>query len=260
LDKVLQRLAEYLEKQQGVKQKIQQALIYPSLLTFISISIVTFLLTYVVPKIVVVFTTTGQSLPSLTLALLSISDAIQHFGIYALIVIIVLTFVFKRILKHRHIHKMVQLILLKIPLVGSLLLEVNTARFMHTFGMLFAASVPVLEAMNAANSVVKLIPLQDAIADKIHRVREGMPIHKALQDTGYFSLLSIRLIASGEMSGSLEMMLQKSAEYQDRMVAKRIDMALSLFEPMMILVMGMIVLFIVLAILLPIFEINQLIA
>jgi general secretion pathway protein F len=172
-------------------------------------------------------------------------------GIIASIVIL------KRSLRNIQFKTRFQLFLLRMPVIGHTLREINTARFARTFGILFAASVPVLEAMTAANSVVKLLPMQNAINVAINKVREGTQINRALQDTGYFSLLTVRLVAAGEMTGRLEAMLEKSADYQERVVAQKIDVALALFEPGMILVMGMIVLFIVLAIMLPIFEINQ---
>ncbi len=259
LSNVLNRLAEYMEKQQHVQQKVQQALVYPGLLTFISIGIVAFLLTYVVPRIVSIFSTSGQSLPTATIILLKISDLTQAYGIYVLIALIVGIIVFRQLLKQKHIRYGFHKFLLNTPILGKALRDLNTSRFARTFGILFAASVPVLEAMHAANSIVKLLPMQEAIGVAINKVREGMPINQALQQSKYFSLLTVRLIAAGEMSGQLEKMLEKSAGYQERMVEKKIDMGLAMFEPLMIIVMGAIVLFIVLAILLPIFEINQLV-
>jgi general secretion pathway protein F len=256
---VLDRLAIYMEKQRDVQQKVQQALIYPGLLTLVSIGIVVFLLSYVVPKIVTIFIDSGQGLPLMTRALLSISDFVQNYGIYVAIILFVAAVAFRQALKQDRFRAAVHHLLLKIPIVGKTINDVNTARFSRTFGILFAASVPVLEAMHAACSVVKMLPMKYAIEKNIKKVSEGTAIHKALQETGYFSLLTVRLIASGEMSGRLEQMLEKSADYQDRMVSKKIDIALALFEPTMIMVMGGIVLFIVLAVLLPIFELNQLV-
>lgn len=256
---VLDRLAIYMEKQRDVQQKVQQALIYPGLLTVVSIGIVVFLLSYVVPKIVTIFIDSGQGLPLMTRALLSMSDFVQNYGIYVAIIFFIAIVAFRQALKQDGFRARVHHLMLKIPIVGKTINDVNTARFSRTFGILFAASVPVLEAMQAACSVVKMLPMKYAIEKNIKKVSEGTSIHKALQDTGYFSLLTVRLIASGEMSGRLEQMLEKSADYQDRMVSKKIDIALALFEPTMILVMGGIVLFIVLAVLLPIFELNQLV-
>lgn len=260
LDEVLDRLANYLERQQEVQQQVQQALIYPGLLTAVSIGIVIFLLTYVVPKIVTIFVATGQTLPTLTRVLLSLSDAVQSYGLLVAIFVFVLGFIVHQLLKRKKFKRMYHHFILRIPIIGPTVMDVNSSRFARTFGMLFAASVPVLEAMHAANQIVKILPMHEAINRTIKQVREGVAIHRALQETGYFSVLTIRLIASGEMSGSLEKMLTKAADYQERMVSRKINIALALFEPGMIMLMGTIVLFIVLAILLPIFEINQIIA
>lgn len=257
LGNVLQRLADYLERQQAVQAKIQNALIYPLILTCVSISVVGFLLAYVVPKIVTVFTNTGQVLPTITLILLWLSAFIGSYGWVVALALVVILLLGRRLMSNIHYKTKMQSIMLKLPVLGHTMREINTARFARTFGILFAASVPVLEAMQAANSIVKLLPMRNAIDVAINKVREGSPINRALQDSGYFSLLSVRLIAAGEMTGRLEAMLEKSADYQEKVVAQKIDMALALFEPGMILVMGMIVLFIVLAIMLPIFEINQ---
>ncbi|MDQ2993597.1 MAG: type II secretion system inner membrane protein GspF [Pseudomonadota bacterium] len=257
LDNVLARLSEYLERQQAVQQKIQNALVYPAILTFVSISVVSFLLAYVVPKIVTVFMNTGQALPTITIVLLAISGFVQKFGLLILFIIAATVIGVSWLLRKPVMKRRFQLLLLHLPVIGNTIREVNSARFARTFGILFAASVPVLEAMSAASSVVKLLPMQDAIGDAINKVSEGVAINRALQSTGYFSLLSVRLIAAGEMTGRLEVMLEKCSDYQERIVAQKIDLALALFEPGMILLMGMIVLFIVLAIMLPIFEINQ---
>jgi general secretion pathway protein F len=257
LGNVLQSLADYLERQQAVQTKIQNAVIYPAVLTFVSISVVTFLLAYVVPKIVNVFINTGQALPTITIILLALSAFISSYGWIIATAIFVAIVIFKRLMTNEGFKTRFQKFLLRVPVIGHTLREINTARFSRTFGILFASSVPVLEAMHAANSVVKLLPMQNAIEAAINKVREGTQINRALQDTGYFSLLTVRLVAAGEMTGRLEDMLEKSADYQERVVAQKIDVALALFEPGMILLMGMIVLFIVLAIMLPIFEINQ---
>ena len=136
---------------------------------------------------------------------------------------------------------------------------VNTARFSRTCGILTASSVPILEAMKVSSEVIVNLPIRTATEDAIRRVREGMHIHRALKLTGYFPPMSIHLIASGESSGRLEEMLGRVADNQDRSVTLFMDTLLSLFEPFLIVVMGGVVLFIVLAILLPIFAINQLI-
>lgn len=257
LDNIINRLSIYLESQSTIKQKVQQALIYPILLTIVSISIVIFLLTYAMPRIVSVFQETGQALPDLTRMLLAFSSGLRSYGLYILFLIIIIVIGFRHMLKRRHFQYSVHEFLLRVPILNNTLKIVNAARFARTFGILFAAGVPVIEAMHAANSIITLLPMHDAVEKGIISVGEGMSIHKALQQTGYFSLLTTQLIASGETSGKLEVMLEKTAAYQEQNVVRWISTALSLFEPFMILLMGVIVLFIVLAILLPIFELNQ---
>ena len=256
LDMVLERLADYTEKQHFMRQKIQQALVYPTLMTIVSIAIVIFLLIYIVPKIITVFSQSGQALPAVTSALLAVSAAVQSYGFYALILIILLAFGFRQLLKKENVREKFQRILLKIPVVSTAYLAVNAARFSRTFGILFAATVPVLEAMRVAADLVTLIPMYKAIDQSIAKVREGSSIHRALQQTGYFVPMTIHLIAGGEASGQLENMLARAAENQDRHVTMLIESGLTLFEPMMIIVMGAIVLFIVLAIMLPIFQLD----
>ncbi len=259
LDTVITRLANHLEQEENIRMKIQQAIIYPMLLMLISIAIIAFLMTYAMPKITSVFTETGQRLPTLTLILLAVTNIIKTYGIYILIFITLLAIGFVRLLKWYEFRYRVELFLLKMPIIKNAMIIVNAARFSRTLGILYAASVPVLEAMTAANSVITLLPMHTAVKEAIVQVEKGVSIHQALAQTGYFSKLSTQLIASGEASGKIELMLEKTALHHEQTMLKWIATALSLFEPMMILLMGAMVLFIVLAILLPIFDMSQLI-
>lgn len=256
LDQILLQLADYIEKQTQIQQKVKQALIYPSLMIFISFAIVIFLLIYVVPQIVGVFDQTNAELPVITQMLLAISSGVQNYGIYALLVFIVLAYIFKRILKNETTRYRFHQVLLRIPVIGKNLKTINSARFLRTLGILFAATVPILEAMRVANDLITLLPMRKAVTHAIHHIQEGGSIHKSLQQTQYFSPMSIHLIASGETSGQLEMMLTKVADNQDAEVTRLIEYSLTLFEPLLIIIMGNIVLFIVMAILLPIFQLD----
>lgn len=260
LDVVLLRLSEYLERQQAIKQKIQMALVYPALLTLISLSIVTFLLVYVVPKMVGIFSDLNQDLPTLTKVLINVSQVIKIYWPYALTTLCILIFLIRYYLKREKVRRAYHRLLLNIPAISYFVKTVNTARFLRTFGILSNAGVPVLEAMRVAAKLLTSIPIQEGIADAVLKVREGTDISHAIEHTGYFSPMAIHLIASGESSGKLELMLERAANYQDQAVTRLIDTGLTLFEPLMILFMGLIILFIVLAILLPIFEMNQLIS
>lgn len=258
LDLVLTRLAEYIEKQHQMRQKIKQALVYPSLMTSVAILVVIFLLIYVVPQIVGVFTDTQQSLPGMTIVLLAISHFVHSYGIYLLIILAIGLLLFRRGLKKYQFRRWLHTQLLRLPVVGNTLKVINSARFLRTFGILFAAGVPVLEAMRVACELIRLLPMNEAVQRNIERVREGMSISQALKQTSFFSAMSIHLIASGESSGQLEMMLEKTADNQDHDVSLLIDNALALFEPLLIIIMGSVVLFIVLAVLLPIFQLDAL--
>jgi general secretion pathway protein F len=257
LGQVLDQLADYTEKQHYIRQKIKQALIYPIMMMSVSVSIVIFLLIDVVPKIIDVFSQTNQTLPLATKILIGTSQFLQHFGIYLLILLIFGVIGFRRALKNKSFRRKTDTFLLKVPVIGRALKTINAARFGRTFGILNAAAVPVLDAMHAAVGLVKPLPMFEKIEIAINQVREGAPIHAALQKTNCFAPMFIHLVASGESSGQLDMMLEKSASYLEKDVEGLIQTALTLFEPFMIIVMGGIVLYIVLAIMLPIFALDQ---
>lgn len=257
LDQVLNKLAEFTERQHEIKQKVQQALIYPLLMTMVSIAVVIFLLIYVVPKIVNVFTQTKQTLPYATTILIRLSTFLQHDGLYLFVGIMAFIYIFMRMLKKRKFREKVDYLLLRLPIIGKAIKTVNSARFGRTFGILFAATVPVLDAMKASAQLITPLPMRDAVQQAIERVREGANIAFALRKTGYFAPMFIHLIASGEASGQLPLMLEKGAANQERDVEALIQSTLTLFEPVLILIMGAVVLFIVLAIMLPIFALDQ---
>lgn len=258
LSDVLERLADYIEKQQTMKQKIQQAMIYPTVMTLVSITIVIFLMIYVVPKMVNVFTSAEQTLPLMTLILISFSHGLRTYGIYVLCFLgaaygVGRYLLGKNILWRRKFH----FFLLRLPVIGRSIKVINTARFSRTLGILSGSGVPILDAMTTAANLVTNIPIHEAMLKATDRIKEGSPIHKALKQTQYFPPMSIHLISSGESSGQLEAMLVRASDNQDNEVKRLIDTLLTLFEPLLILVMGAVVLFIVLAILLPIFSLNQ---
>ena len=259
LDQVLEELANYVEQQQAIQQKIKQAMIYPCLMLGISILIIAFLLAFVVPKIVGVFTESGQSLPAATSILIAISHAIKHFGLYALILIILAALGFRKALKKPDIKRRFHAFLLKIPGIRYLIITTNVARYTHTFAILFEAGVSVLDAMRVSNSLVNHVIMRENFEQATHRVKEGMSIHQALKATTYFTPMAVHLIASGEKSGQLAPLMARAANYLDSEIKRLIDTALTLLEPLVILLMGAVILFIVLATLLPIFSMEQLI-
>jgi len=260
LDLILNKLADYAETQQATKHTIQQALIYPSLMVVVSVLIIAFLLTFVVPKIIEVFTSSGQSLPAMTRVLLTMSSFMQAYGLYLLLLLVLLLVGFKQALKNQNIKIAWHRLLLRLPVISFLIRSSNVARYIHTFGILFSAGVSVLETMRVSASLVTNLVLREAFDKATIRVKEGTSISLALKETGFINPMALHLIASGEKSGQIASMMERAADYLDKDVKRLIDTALTLLEPMVILFMGAVVLFIVLATLLPIFSMEQLVA
>jgi general secretion pathway protein F len=260
LDLVLEKLADYTENQQQTRQKVQQALIYPLIMIIVSIAIISFLLTFVVPKIIEVFTSSGQTLPVMTQILINFSQFVKSYGLYTLAAIILAIIAFKRSLNNIKIKTAWHRLILKLPIVSYLVKTINVARYIHTFGILFAAGVSVLETMRVSASLITNVVMRQAFDTSTLRVREGSGINEALKETRYISPMAIHLIASGEKSGQLSNMMERAASHLDNEVKRLIDTSLTLLEPLVILFMGAVVLFIVLATLLPIFSMEQLVA
>ena len=258
LDIVLQRLADYSEQQYEMRQKIMHALIYPSIMLLVAIGIVGFLLEYVVPKMIAVYSNIGQQLPGMTQVLISISNGIKDDGLYFLLSSIAAIFLLRRQIKSNPMFReKIHALMLCIPVIGNAVKVTNTARFSRTFAILSSAGVPVLEAMTISSALITNILIRKAVDESVKRVREGASISLALKQTTFFPPMSLHLIASGESSGQLENMLERAANNQDADITRLIETSLALFEPAIILLMGAIVLFIVLAVLLPIFQLDQ---
>jgi general secretion pathway protein F len=259
LERVLERLADYTENRQQMRQKIQLAVFYPAMLTLVAILVVGGLMTYVVPQVVQVFDNIGQNLPPLTRGLIATSDFLRNNGVLILVMLALTGAAVKYLLRAEDNRRRFHSMLLTVPLVGKLEQGLNTGRFARTFSILSASGVSVLEAMRISAQVMSNIPMREAVDEAAARVREGAGIAAALEKSGYFPPMTVHLIASGEASGKLEEMLERAAINQEREIETMIAAVLGLFEPMLILVMGAVVLIIVLAILLPIFDLNQLV-
>ncbi len=258
LEGVLDRLADYTEEYQDSRRRVSMALIYPVLVLVVALLVVALLLSYVVPQVVSVFSDMGQQLPPLTRAMIATSDFLRaHWS--AILAILLTTTVTARLLLQRPAvrHRWHRLIL-AMPVVSRLSRTMNAARFAQTLSILSASGVPVLEALQIAAQVITNLPMRAAVEDAARQVREGASLHASLDQSGYFPPLTIQLIASGEASGQLERMLARAAESQERELEAFVQTLTGLFGPFMILAMGGIVLLIVLAILLPIFNLNQL--
>jgi len=259
LDTVLERLADYTENREQMRSRTINAMLYPVLLFLVCIAIVSLLLTFVVPKIVKQFENSKAELPMLTQILITISDFLRNWGWLLILIAIAVGWLFKRWLRDPNAKRRFHAILLRLPLLGKVVRGSNTARFARTFSTLTSSAVPVLEALRISGEVVTNLPMRDAVQDAATRVREGAPIGKSLGNSKIFPPMMIHLISSGESSGELETMLDRAATNQEREMDSILSTAVGLLGPLMILFMGGMVLIIVLAMLLPIFQLNQLI-
>ncbi len=259
LGDVLGNLSDYLESQHHIRQRIKQALIYPCILSLVSFGIVVFLLTYVAPKIITIFSESEQALPFATVALIAISDFLVAYGWLLVVFFIAVIFLFKWMMKFENIKYSYDLFLLKLPFIGKTIKTIQTSRFLRALGILTHSHVPILKAISVSANLVTILPIKANLEASMNRVKEGTSIYLSFKNTGYFSPICLQFVASGEKSGNLDKMLTNAAKQQERQVQITLDTILTLFEPLLILLMGCVVLFIVLAILLPMFEISNLI-
>jgi len=259
LDTVLERLADYTETREQLRSRTLNAMLYPILLFIVCAGIVALLLTFVVPKIVKQFENAKHDLPMLTKVLIGFSDFLRHYGFALLLAIIAAVVLFMRWLRDPAARRRFHRVLLKLPLIGKVVRGNNTARFARTLSTLTSSSVPVLDALRISGEVVTNLPMRDAVEEAATRVREGSPIGRSLGMARIFPPMMIHLISSGETSGELETMLDRAASNQEREMDAILGAVVGLLGPIMILVMGGVVLLIVLAMLLPIFQLNELI-
>ncbi|MBS1146553.1 MAG: ral secretion pathway protein [Proteobacteria bacterium] len=259
LGEVMERLADYTESHQALRQKVGLAFIYPAIVTLVAGAVVLGLLTYVVPQVVSVFQNTNQTLPWLTRALIGLSDFLRASGWLWLIGMVAAIWAGLRALSRPGPRLRFHRWLLRLPLVGTMVRGVNSAQLASTLGILVGSGVPLLEALQAGAGVVTNLPMRQAVEEATRRVREGGSLSRALATGKLFPPMLVHMIASGEASGRLVHMLERAAEQQRREMENRVLGLTSLLEPLLIVLMGAVVLVIVLAILLPIFEMNQLV-
>lgn len=259
LDVILERLADYVERRQELQQKVLLASLYPLILTAVAIGVVVLLLAYVVPQVVGVYADIQQDLPALTKGLIALSDFVRDYGPYVAVAMVVAGIVFARMMRNLEFRRKVHHLQLRLPLVGRLTRGANTGRFTRTLGILFGSGVPILDAMRIGTQVVSNVPMRDAIDVATTKVREGAPLARSLGESRLFPPIALHLIASGEASGRLDEMLDNAARNQEREVETLVGALMAILGPVLILSMGAIVLLIVLAILLPIFDLNQLV-
>lgn len=259
LPTVLQHLADYLDTRQALKQKTGLALLYPALVTLVAVSIVTGLLVYVVPQVVHVFQQSRQTLPILTRALIGLSDFLRAAWPYLTVALIAAIAGISALLKRAAPRRRFDAWLLRAPVIGPLARGINTSRFASTLAILVGGGVPLLTGLRSGARVVTNTVMRESIERAIEQVREGASLSRALGASREFPPMLIHLISSGEASGRLQHMLERAARLETQSLERRMQVLLTLIEPAMIVMMGGIVLLIVLAILLPIIEINQLV-
>jgi general secretion pathway protein F len=259
LARVLGRLADYLEDRQQLRARLSLALIYPAIVLTVAVGVVGALLVYVLPQVVQVFQHAHQQLPILTRALIAFSGFLRATWVAWVALAIAIAFALRWALRRPDTRARIHRLLWRAPLVGALLRHLDAGRLAATLSILVGSGVPILAALEAGTGVMTLVPMREALATAARGVREGMPLARALSATGAFPPVMVHLISSGETSGRLDESLERAARQQQNDIATRLAAFAAIFEPAMILVMGGVVLGIVVAILLPIFQINSLI-
>lgn len=259
LDLVLIRLAEYTERSAALRAKVRSALTYPVFMGLASGAILFFLLSYVVPKVTRIFEETHAELPAMTIILLAISGFLQNYW-YLILGLLLIVFVVVRVSTRSPAGRLrFDRLTLRIPYFGKVLKKVALARFARTLSTLLLGGIPLLQALDIVKHVVSNMVLSNAIEDGRNSIREGHSVADPLKKSGLFPPLLVHMIAVGEKSGELESMLARAADAYDGEVEASVSALSSIMEPMLVIFMGGVVLFIVMAILLPIFELNQLV-
>lgn len=259
LARVLSRLADYIERRNALVQKVRLAFTYPAIVTVVAFAIVIFLLAYVVPQIVSVFANTKQKLPILTVIMLAISDFVRAYGIYVAILVAGMFWSWRQVLKNPEVRSRWHSWLLRAPLYGKFERSLNTSRFASTLAITIGSGVPILQALQTSRDTLSNTAMRAQVEIATAAVREGVSLARALSSHQYFPPLLIHMIRAGEVTGNLPDMLERAADSQQQDLERRALTIAGLLEPVLILAMGVVVLLIVLAVLMPIIEINQLV-
>jgi general secretion pathway protein F len=259
LSRVLSRLADYIERRNALVQKVKLAFTYPAIVTIVAFAIVIFLLTYVVPQIVSVFANTKQKLPMLTVIMLAISDFVRNYGYIVAALFVVAIFAWRKALQNPVIKMRWHTWLLTAPLYGKFERSLNTARFSSTLAITTGSGVPILQALQTSRETLSNVAMRAQVEDATASVREGVSLARALSAHKHFPPILIHMIRAGEVTGELPAMLERAAAGQEHDLERRALTIAGLLEPLLILAMGVVVLLIVLAVLMPIIEINQLV-
>ena len=256
---VLERLADDLEERQQLRAKIIGAALYPAIVTVVAVVIVLFLVGYVVPQVAGVFAGTKRALPFLTVAMMAVSDTVRHYGWLMLIALVLIAAGARLALSQPHVRLRFDAAWLRLPLIGRLARSYNAARFAGTLAMLAGAGVPILKALQSAAETLNNRALRADALDALVLVREGAPLASALAQKKRFPGLVAMFARLGEQTGQLPLMLQRAANQLSTEVQRRAMQLATLLEPLLIVTMGLVVMLIVLAVLLPIIQLNQLV-
>lgn len=259
LGPVLAQLADYNEQRQYTAQKMKMAMIYPFILVGVAVAVVVALMVFVVPELIGIFAHTNRELPLLTRGLIAASDFSRDYALWVLLALVILVIGLRRWLRPPARRKRWHGLLLRLPGISRLVIAVDTARFASTLSILMASGVPLLQSLHIAGQVLTNLVLRDDSARVAERVQEGSSLHRALRENGRFPPMMVHMVASGETSGELETMLQRSATNQERELEMTLGTMMSLLEPLLVVFMGGMVLVIVMAILLPIFDLNTMV-
>jgi general secretion pathway protein F len=259
LGAIMVRIADYSEKSEEVKNKVSTALVYPIVLSVVAISVLVILMTFVVPKVVSQFENIGAELPTLTRIVIGVSDFLINYGLGVLFLILFSIFLYVYGMRNKNMRFKVHRIQLKIPVLGRLILSVSSARFARTMGTLIDGGSPVLDSIRAAKEIVRNEVIRDAIDTIYSHVLEGRALSNAMKRTEVFPAMLVYMCSMGERSGRLSYLLLKVADYLESEFDSFTQKALSLLEPAIIVVMGLMVGLIVLSIMLPIMKLNNLV-